>query len=101
MQGRFDLPGFRWQGAGSPIVGPVPLGAVIVVTVIVRPNQPIPTQIEPFAQLTREAFLGLYGARQADLDAVAQFARQHALDPTIDGVRRLVELRGASGDFEK
>ena len=23
MQARFDLPGVRWQGAGSPIVGPV------------------------------------------------------------------------------
>jgi kumamolisin len=101
MQGRINLPGLRWQGADSSIVAAAQLDEVIVVTVIVRPNQLIPTQIEPFAQLTREAFLGLYGARQADLDAVAQFARQHKLNPTIDGVRRLVELRGASGDFEK
>jgi kumamolisin len=98
MQERSELS--RYKFADKPIVGDVQRDDSIVVTVIVRPSEPIPTEIEPFSHVSREAFLSRHGPRPTDLDAVARFAGQHKLKATIDRVRRTVVLVGSIGDME-
>jgi kumamolisin len=66
---------------------------LIKVVVLVRPKEPIPTDIQPFTYLTREDFLSRHGASQDDLDAIAAFGTHRRLAVTVvDGLRRLVVM---------
>jgi kumamolisin len=103
MQGasrRVEIRAGRYRGADNVIVGDVNRDDRIVVTVIVRPRTPIPTNLAPFAHITREIFLERHGASTQDLDAVVAFATQHDIEATVDAVRRTVVMRAPLGAYE-
>jgi len=93
--------------AGARSLGPLDSGETVNVTVIVRrrPGSQAPHDIQHFQttprskrkHVTHAEFADLYGAAQADLDSVADFARSHGLRVvTSDRARRSVELRGTA-----
>jgi kumamolisin len=91
---RVALPGsLRQQIPNSEPLGVANPDALISVTVMLRPRNPLPP---PGAQrVTREAFAAQYGADPADLEPIEQFAGDNDLTlGQVDLTRRSVVLAG-------
>jgi kumamolisin len=93
--------------AGAKIFGPLDPGEPVNITVIVRrsPGSPAPHDLEYYHKTPRSKrthvshteFADRYGAAQADLDRVAEYARSHGLHVvSTHRARRSVELRGTA-----
>jgi kumamolisin len=88
----------RSARAGARLVGPAEPTEELTVTVRVRRRPgapPLPDASGGGRQVTREEFAETFGAAEADLEAVAQFGRDHGLAEVERSVpRRTVVLSG-------
>ena len=98
--------------AGAKSLGPLDPGETVNVTLIVRcrPGSQAPYDIKHFQStstskrkhVSHAEFADRYGAAQADLDSVADFARSHGLQVVATHrARRSVELRGTAAQANK
>jgi kumamolisin len=102
----FKLPGsIAVAPVGARSLGLVPDNERFEVTVRVRRRGALPApstqgSVQHRAYLTREQYETTHGASDADMEAVAAFARQHALD-VVDrsAARRSVFLSGTAAQF--
>ncbi len=93
----------------ASLVGPVPPGERVQVTVRVRRQADLPPLDTYAAQLptertylTRDALAAQHGASAEDLDQIAAFARQFGLTvDDSDAARRSVLLSGTTAQFEQ
>ncbi|HEX3456383.1 MAG TPA: S53 family peptidase [Candidatus Baltobacteraceae bacterium] len=93
MSQRWTVPGSqRTLPASTRVLGDADPNAESTVTLIVRSKQP---QTPPPGAMSREAFAREYGADDADLKKVQDFARAHGLSVVeCSAGRRSVVLRG-------
>jgi kumamolisin len=84
----------RVPSPGATRVAPVDPHERIEATIVVRRQSEMPAP-QAGSVLSRDEFAGSHGARQADADAIAQFALDHGLTVTdIDLERRSMRVAG-------
>ena len=71
------------------------------VTVRVRRKQPIESQLQSPTPISREEYEKLFGADDADIDLIKDFASAHHLSVSqVEKGRRSIIVKGKVSDFE-
>jgi len=103
--GRVPIEGSEREALpGAKRVGPIPADQEVRVTIVVRrrDDAALPKLEEGAEPLSRTEFAQRFGADAADLERVAQFAREHGLEVReSDQARRTVVLAGPAAAVAK